>query len=807
MAHVEASGGAAYLPEQRQQSSVTTANGRVTSLNAARHVAATSEQGTQGQRVRVFVRPRPVTANETSALIGSTINHNSETDQRASIALEPTENCVKVNVRRDPRHANGKADAGEDNWSFKFDGVFSAEASQEEIFQRCVPSLLGDLLSGYNGTILAYGQTGAGKTHTMMGNSGNPSMRGLAARTISKLFRDIDQTDAVSFTVRMSYLEIYKEQFYDLLASGSHEDEESKRPHTTAAGPSSKRAIGGSFQFATHPSEGITLLGLSRKIVRNEEDALACLFEGETNRAIASHELNYSSTRSHCIVTFWVEKRASEPDPESGIIQERVSSAKLHLVDLAGSERVLKTNSVGSVLQEAKAINKSLSFLEQVVVALGDKKRDHVPYRQSLLTHFLQDSLGGNCKSLLIACVWPAVSHAEQTIATLKFATRMMRVKNIPVRNKSSDVAPEILNDYKKEIRLLREELALRDAFFARHMNPQDYQQHTAQGLVVDQTSGNEVLESSTSFGHTPFSAAVRTHLQSDIQNYLSHGDPSLLGVQSLRHVYTLLDLMREMTLKAKQSGQLEASNLMPRNQHQLYGFPETESKIAHGKLVQLGGMHSKIDNLTESVDSTPHPPASSGPRSSRPRPGPRRRSRGRVHNHIVADSQFDFQVNNNDIDNDKVDSPKPEALTNKTNGFPEGREEHDYHTEVVKTIDREKLFLQFKLDAHHGAPLYSAVEDAKKSLVQLKAESKKARLKVNEAKARLDSILQTVQAQDLPAPELVDELRMEKGAYRSATECLKEIKSEIAYATQVLKSCRERMATTFESWLQDTTS
>lgn len=139
--------------------------------------------------------------------------------------------------------------------------------------------------------------------------------------------------------------------------------------------------------------------------------------------------LNKASSRSHCVFTIYIESRSRVES------SDKVVYSKLNLVDLAGSERTKKTGSSGLTLKEATYINKSLSFLEQVVIALCDKKRDHIPYRQSKLTNLLRDSLGGNCKTLMVANVWPEPSHLEETISTLKFATRMMRVSNEAIVN------------------------------------------------------------------------------------------------------------------------------------------------------------------------------------------------------------------------------------------------------------------------------------------------------------------------------------------------------------------------------------
>jgi kinesin family protein 6/9 len=172
----------------------------------------------------------------------------------------------------------------------------------------------------------------------------------------------------------------------------------------------------------------LTIKGLNKLVVNNEEEAFNLLFEGETNRTISEHQLNKESTRSHCIFTIYLEMKSRIES------SEKVITSKLNFVDLAGSDGVKKTGSTGIILKEANYINKSLTFLVQVVVALTDKKKsrgkDHIPYRQSKLTHMLKDSIGGNCRTVMIATVWPEDSHLNETLSTLNFARRMMNVMN-----------------------------------------------------------------------------------------------------------------------------------------------------------------------------------------------------------------------------------------------------------------------------------------------------------------------------------------------------------------------------------------
>lgn len=193
---------------------------------------------------------------------------------------------------------------------------------------------------------------------------------------------------------------------------------------------------------------------LSMHAASTEEEALNLLFLGDTNRAIAETPMNMASSRSHCIFTLSLEIR----QPGADVVRR----SKLHLVDLAGSERVGKTNSSGSVLSEAKYINTSLFFLERVIVALHEKAtkgRSHIPYRDSMMTSVLRDSLGGNCKTIMVATINPEAAHTDESLSTCRFAQRVSLIKNRATINE--DVDPSlIIAKLKAEVLALREEVA-----------------------------------------------------------------------------------------------------------------------------------------------------------------------------------------------------------------------------------------------------------------------------------------------------------------------------------------------------------
>uniref|UniRef100_G1PSJ3 Kinesin-like protein n=1 Tax=Myotis lucifugus TaxID=59463 RepID=G1PSJ3_MYOLU len=290
------------------------------------------------------------------------------------------------------------------------------------------------------GTIMCYGQTGAGKTYTMTGTTENYRHRGILPRALQQVFRMIEERPTHAITVRVSYLEIYNESLFDLLSTLPY------------VGPSATPVA-----IVENP-HGVFIKGLSVHLTSQEEDAFSLLFEGETNRIIASHTMNKNSSRSHCIFTIYVEARSRT------LSDEKYITSKINLVDLAGSERLGKSGSEGRVLKEATYINKSLSFLEQAIIALGDQKRDHIPFRQCKLTHALKDSLGGNCNMVLVTNIYGEAAQLDETLSSLRFASRMKLVTTEPAVNEKYDAERADGQNLEKELVLLKQELAIHDS-------------------------------------------------------------------------------------------------------------------------------------------------------------------------------------------------------------------------------------------------------------------------------------------------------------------------------------------------------
>ncbi|XP_043543904.1 kinesin-like protein KIF9 isoform X2 [Chiloscyllium plagiosum] len=349
------------------------------------------------------------------------------------IEFLPDNQTIHIHTRLDQR--KDVVNNQHSDWSFKVDGILH-NVPQDVVYKVVAKNVVSSTINGFSSTIMCYGQTGAGKTYTMTGATEKYDYRGIIPRAIQQIFKEVEEQGDLSLTVYVSYLEIYNETLFDLLSSL----------------PDSLETDG--HMVVVEDNYGVHVRGLSIHQVSTEEDALNYLFEGETNRIIASHSMNKNSSRSHCIFTVYVETRWKEAS------EVKFLASKLNMVDLAGSERLGKTGSEGQVMREAMYINKSLSFLEQTIIALADPKRGHIPFRQSKLTHVLKDSLGGTCNTILVANIYGEAAQIEETLSTLRFSSRLMCIPAEPAPNVFSD-PKKLVQNLQKEIQLLQDELAM----------------------------------------------------------------------------------------------------------------------------------------------------------------------------------------------------------------------------------------------------------------------------------------------------------------------------------------------------------
>ena len=280
---------------------------------------------------------------------------------------------------------NPKADADEPPKCFTFDAVFAPSITQRKLYDVCSAPVVASVLEGFNGTIFAYGQTGAGKTFTMEGVQDPPELRGIIPNAFQQIFDRVAlAAEGVQFLVRASYLEIYNEEVRGLLA---------KDPKNR-------------LDLKENVDSGVYVKDLTSFIVKSSHEIDQVMQAGKKNRSVGATAMNAGSSRSHAIFTIIVECCDSTGTVRTG---EHITVGKLNLVDLAGSERQSKTQATGDRLKEATKINLSLSALGNVISALVDGKSQHIPYRDSKLTRLLQDSLGGNTKTVMCANCGPAV--------------------------------------------------------------------------------------------------------------------------------------------------------------------------------------------------------------------------------------------------------------------------------------------------------------------------------------------------------------------------------------------------------------
>ena len=382
--------------------------------------------------VKVVVRCRPLSSKETAAKRQKVVDMDLKMGQ--------------ITVSGTKRDKNTKVVK-----TFTFDQVYDETSTQKEIYDNTAKNIVQSSLDGYNGTIFAYGQTGTGKSHTMEGKDNPPELRGIIPNACCHIFDEIARSNATTeFLVRSSYIEIYNEEIRDLL---------SKNPQNQ-------------LELKENPDKGVYVKGLSAFVVKGVKEILNVITVGKRNRTVGETLMNQDSSRSHAIFMITIEsstiagpqgQEGAEPSSSSPGMENKQSAqtirvGKLNLVDLAGSERQSKTGATGSRLKEATKINLSLSALGNVISALVDGKGGHIPYRDSKLTRMLQDSLGGNTKTLMIANIGPADMNFDETLSTLRYANRAKNIKNKPKINE--DPKDAMLREFQEEIARLKAQLA-----------------------------------------------------------------------------------------------------------------------------------------------------------------------------------------------------------------------------------------------------------------------------------------------------------------------------------------------------------
>ncbi|KAF3817013.1 hypothetical protein GH733_014361 [Mirounga leonina] len=389
----------------------------------------------EDSKVRVVVRVRPPTPRELESQRRPVVQ---VVDERV-LVFDPEEpDRGFLGLKWGSTH-DGPKKKGKD-LTFVFDRVFGEAATQQDVFQHTTHSVLDSFLQGYNCSVFAYGATGAGKTHTMLGREGDP---GIMYLTTMELYRRLEaHQEEKRFEVLISYQEVYNEQIHDLL--------EPKGP----------------LAIREDPDKGVVVQGLSFHQPTSAEQLLELLTRGNRNRTQHPTDANATSSRSHAIFQIFVKQQDRVPG-----LTQALRVAKMSLIDLAGSERASSTHAKGERLREGANINRSLLALINVLNALADAKgrKTHVPYRDSKLTRLLKDSIGGNCHTVMIATVSPSSLTYEDTYNTLKYADR---AKEIKLALKSNVISLDchisqyatICQQLQAEVAALREKLQVYEA-------------------------------------------------------------------------------------------------------------------------------------------------------------------------------------------------------------------------------------------------------------------------------------------------------------------------------------------------------
>jgi kinesin family member 5 len=332
--------------------------------------------------------------------------------------------------------------------NFAFDAVLGNSHSQADLYERSSKELVSAFMDGFNGTIFAYGQSGSGKTFSMLGPEEVTEvlinqydnvpqhiqeMFGIIPRCTDQIFSIMNQgiRQGSTFSMSVSYIEVYNEMINDILAN----------------------PVLNNLKTRESPKDGLIIMGLEPHSISSPEQVYSCLAMGTANRIVCSTGQNARSSRSHTVLIFFIEQKC---------VDGSVKKSKLNLVDLAGSEKISKTGVTGDSLKEAQKINLSLTTLGRCIKALTSSKETHIPYRESKLTQILKESLGGNAKTVLVCTGSRKHIHQEETIGTLKFAERAKMVKNKAKSNvnRSPEELKMMVDALTEEVKKLKKRLA-----------------------------------------------------------------------------------------------------------------------------------------------------------------------------------------------------------------------------------------------------------------------------------------------------------------------------------------------------------
>nr|AAH82827.1 LOC397908 protein [Xenopus laevis] len=509
-----------------------------------------SKKDDKGKNIQVVVRCRPFNQLERKASSHSVLECDS---QRKEVYVRTGGINDKLGKK-----------------TYTFDMVFGPAAKQIDVYRSVVCPILDEVIMGYNCTIFAYGQTGTGKTFTMEGERSSDEeftweqdpLAGIIPRTLHQIFEKLSE-NGTEFSVKVSLLEIYNEELFDLLSPSPD--------------------VGERLQMFDDPrnKRGVIIKGLEEISVHNKDEVYHILERGAARRKTASTLMNAYSSRSHSVFAVTIHMKETTVDGE-----ELVKIGKLNLVDLAGSENIGRSGAVDKRAREAGNINQSLLTLGRVITALVERT-PHIPYRESKLTRILQDSLGGRTKTSIIATVSPASINLEETVSTLDYANRAKSIMNKPEVNQKL-TKKALIKEYTEEIERLKRELAAAREKNGVYLSSENYEQ--LQGKVLSQ---EEMITE-----YTEKITAMEEELKSISELFADNK-------KELEECTTILQC-KEKELEETQNHLQESKEQLAQESFVVSAFETTEKKL-HGTANKLlstvrettrdvSGLHEKLD-------------------------------------------------------------------------------------------------------------------------------------------------------------------------------------------------------------------
>lgn len=611
----------------------------------------------------------------------------------------------------------------------------------------------------------------------------------MCPRAVNQLFNEVNSRVELEFKISCSYMEIYNEKIFDLLSAMVPADQITD--YTIAE---------------EKDGRGTFVRGIAEVEVKDENSTLNLLFSGGLSRTVATHKLNKQSNRSHSIFTIYLQQRQ-----RSGV-SERVVHSKLHLVDLAGSERLKKTmdsldGTMGDEVtrKESMAINRSLTYLEQCVVALARRGQSHIPYRQSKLTNVLKDCLGANCNTIMIACMWGEANHLEESVSTLRLASRMMRVQNETVSVETVDPST-LIKKQEKIIRALKQELLMHDALVQR-----------------------------TGIAYEPYTPEQQESIAQMIERYIAASEVEEENVLSITNYRQMLEICKQfkkkvttarLDTKAAQEQAFLASSGVGRTPSRggttgEVAFATTTSTqerndfVADKKLANtfdpnaptvgetIGGNAGGFALGIAVADSRPLNGIERGPSrftQSNLLAGSKTSPPGSPQSNLSPRSKFNFSPSNSPTRSSKFDFGDSQlGLSTKSMAVFEVFVKTDDGSELFKEFSDFKAFA--KLQRTKSLEFASAVNEAKSLIDQLQGDidkRKASRLEFLRSSAKASSKDEIVDEEEF---RLTRELKEAKRSYRNSFEQMQKFKKESLDAQARSDQLKIELGRAFNRW------